>query len=123
MPLAAADCASGPLLAVHPKTAGLPSEQWVRCWFGVDGSGLRTVRPPAAEAGREGATQPSISIGLSDITGAFLGFGLGRRNLCWGAGRDERHLWWRLWLLLPREGWVLGPEGQWVGMVSLVQQC
>lgn len=60
---------TGPLLAVHPKAQDSPAEHWVRCWFGVDGSGLKTVRPPASEAGAGGATQPYLSYDLEDILG------------------------------------------------------
>jgi hypothetical protein len=59
-------------VAVHPKTQGTPAEHWVRSWFGVDAAGLRTVRPPASDAASSAAvaTQPYISIELTDISGA-----------------------------------------------------
>lgn len=63
---------SGPLLAVHPQTAGTPGEQWVTCWFGLDHHGLQAVRPPTAFAGQHGLPSAPLPIGyeLADVADA-----------------------------------------------------
>lgn len=63
---------SGPLLAVHPQTAGTPGEQWVPCWFGLDHHGLQAVRPPTAFAGQHGLPSAPLPIGyeLADVADA-----------------------------------------------------
>jgi hypothetical protein len=63
---------SGPLLAVHPQTAGTPGEQWVSCWFALDHNGLQAVRPPTAFAGQHGLPSAPLPIGyeLGDVADA-----------------------------------------------------
>lgn len=46
---------AGPLMAVHPDTAGTPAERWSPAWFGLDSERLAAARPPAALAGQAAA--------------------------------------------------------------------